>query len=178
MAEYFMGQVMMTGFGYAQKNFAACNGGLLNVSQNAALYSLLGITFGGNGTQTFGLPDLRSRTPVGGFVSQDGSWQPTPYVWGQIGGVESVSLTGNQNGPHTHGMSATTDPGVSAILDGPQLFATNSGTGMLYGTAQPFIPLGGGPTSMAGSGAPHDNMQPYEAINFNIALVGIYPSRS
>jgi len=178
MSNFYMGQIMMTGFGYAQRNFALCNGASLSVSQNQALFSLLGTTYGGDGIQTFALPDLRGRTPAGGFNSVDGAWQPSPYPWGAIGGVETVSLTGDQNGPHTHGLTATTDVAVSPYVDGAQVFAQASGTGQLYGAAQALIPLSANPTSVAGSGAPHPNMQPYQVINFNIALSGIYPSRS
>ncbi|WP_428152140.1 phage tail protein [Brevundimonas sp.] len=178
MSDFFMGQVMMTGFGYAPRNFAQCNGALLSISQNSALFTLLGVTYGGDGVTTFALPDLRGRTPAGGgFNSVDPAWQPPSYAWGQIGGVETVSLTGDQNGPHTHGMTATTAVGTSAFLDGQQVLAQASGSGQLYGAPQALIPLSANPTSVAGNGSPHDNMQPYQVINFNIALYGIYPSR-
>ena len=177
MADFFMGQIMMTGFGYAPKYFASCNGGLVGIAQNQALFSLLGITYGGDGIQTFGLPDLRGRSPAGAVVSQNAGWQPTPYFWGQIGGVETVSLTGDQNGPPTHGMTATTEQAGNYYLKGSEVFAAVTSPGALYGNSQPFIPLGGGPTTIAGAGAPHDNVQPFQAINFNIAMTGTYPSR-
>lgn len=178
MSDFYMGQVMMTGFGYAQKYFARCDGATLSVGQNQALFSLLGVAFGGDGVQTFLLPDLRGRSPAGAVVSTDSSWQPPVYPWGVVGGVEQVSLTSNQNGPHTHGLTATTDAGVSTLVDGPYVLAQAASPGLLYGGPQNLVPLGGGPSSIAGGGAPHDNMQPYEVINFNIALSGIYPSRS
>lgn len=177
MAEYFMGQVMMAGFGFAQRGFAQCNGGSMSVSQNAALFTLLGISYGGDGVTTFRLPDLRGRTPVGGgFPSLDAGWPATPYPLGGIGGVESVSLTGDQNGAHMHAVTATSDSGTINAPDGSQIFAS-TGNATVYGPASALLPLAGGPTSTAGAGAPHENMQPFEVINFNIALTGIYPSR-
>lgn len=179
MAEFYMGQVMMTGFGYAPKYFAQCNGSMLTVAQNQALFSLLGTYYGGDGKTTFGLPDLRGCTPAGGgFGSVDPSWQPFPYPLGAIGGTQTVSLTPNQNGPHTHLVSATTAAGTESYVSGAQLLAQTAAPASIYGAAQALTPLGGGPTSAVGGGQPHDNMQPYQAINFNIAMVGIYPSRS
>ena len=179
MADFFMGQVMMTGFGFAPKYFAACNGATLSISQNAALYSLLGIVYGGDGVNSFMLPDLRGRTPVGGgFSSQNNSWQPPALALGAIGGVETVSLTSDQNPPHSHGVMATSAMGADPYAGGNQVLAQASSPGLLYGAAQNLTPLGGGPSSTAGSGAQHENMQPFSVINFNIALNGIYPSRA
>ena len=178
MAEYFMGQIMMTGFGFAPKGFAQCSGGTLPISQNAALYSLLGITYGGDGTATFRLPDLRGRTPLGGgFPSQDARWQPPLTTLGSIGGTEQVTLTADQNAAHTHFVVATSDAGVGTRVDGPYVFAQTPSGQPLYGEPASLLPLSGGPSSTAGAGAPHDNMQPFQTINFNIALTGIYPSR-
>ena len=179
MSDFFMGQIMMTGFGYAQKYFAACDGAMVPIAQNQALFTLLGVTFGGNGIQTFGLPDLRGRTPAGAVQSQNANWQPVPYLWGTIGGTEQVALTPDQNGPHTHAMTATTAAATDPALNGDPRRAQASSGATSYGppSATP-LPLAGGPTSIAGSGAPHTNMQPYQVINFNIAMVGIYPSRS
>lgn len=174
-----MGQVMMTGFPYAQKNFAQCNGAILSVSQNSALFSLLGIAYGGDGQVTFALPDLRGRTPIGGgFPSLDGGWQPPTTPLGAIGGVETVTLMPDQNGPHSHGLAATQDPATASFLEGDAVLAQTTNGATLYGMPTNLVPLGGGPSTMAGSGAPHSNMQPYAVINFNIALSGIYPSHS
>lgn len=179
MSDFYMGQVMMTGFAFAQKSFAQCNGGILAISQNSALFSLLGITYGGDGQRTFALPDLRGRTPIGGgFNSLDGSWQPPTTPLGAIGGVETVSLTPDQNGPHTHPFTGTEAEGVSTFLEGNELLGKVTNGATLYGPPTNLVPLGGGPSTTAGSSAPHPNMQPYSVINFNIALYGIYPSRS
>ena len=178
MSDYFMGQIMMTGFAYPQSGFAQCNGGVLQISQFRALFSLLGTTYGGDGINTFGLPDLRGRTPAGAVPSQSPNWQPPAYDWGLVGGVEAVSLSADQNATHTHALAATTAQGTSTDLRATQLLAQADGAGLLYGAPAQMVPLAGGPTTTAGQGAQHPNMQPFQAINFNIALNGIYPSRN
>jgi microcystin-dependent protein len=179
MADYFMGQVMMTAFPFAQRNFAACNGALLPITQNSALFSLLGVTYGGDGVRTFMLPDLRGRTPIGGgFSSFDPAWQPPAAPLGVIGGTETVSLTPDQNGAHTHGLTATQEIATSAYVDGNMVLAQASPGATIYGDPASLIPLGGGPCSTAGAGTPHTNMQPYSVINFNIAMYGAFPSRN
>ncbi len=177
MSDFYMGQVVMTGFGFPPKYFAQCNGALFAVSQNQALFSLLGTTFGGDGQTTFQLPDLRGRSPAGGGGSVDPAWQPPSHPWGMIAGVEQVSLAEAQNGPHTHAMTATSTEGIGTFVDGPYVLAGASAPGLAYGTATALLPLQGGPSSVAGGGSPHPNMQPYVVINFNIALTGIFPSR-
>ncbi|TXC72645.1 phage tail protein [Sphingomonas ginsenosidivorax] len=179
MSDYFMGQIMMTGFPFAQRGFAQCNGALLAIRQNSALFSLLGIAYGGDGQATFALPDLRSRTPTGGgFSSADGGWQPPTMPLGAIGGVETVTLMPDQIPRHSHGLAATSDQATTSFLEGNELLAQTTNGATLYGAPSNLVPLGGGPSSMTGSGAPHPNMQPYSVINFNIALSGIFPSRS
>ena len=178
MTEFYMGQVMMTGFGFAPNKFAQCDGAYMSVAQNQALFSLLGTTFGGNGQTVFQLPDLRGRTPFGAMVSVDVAWQPPVCAWGMIGGVENISLFEAQNGPHTHAMTATTAPGVGTSVDGPYVLALASEPALPYRPPPADIGLGGGRSSVSGSSAPHPNMQPYVVINFNIALTGIYPMRS
>ena len=92
MSEKYLGQIMMAGFGFAPRFMAQCNGQLLAINQNQALFSLLGIQYGGNGTTNFALPDLRSRTPIGYASSVDPSWQPPSVQIGQASGVENVTL--------------------------------------------------------------------------------------
>jgi microcystin-dependent protein len=176
MAEYFLGQIMMTGFGFAPRGFAFCNGSIMAIAQNQALFSLLGTTYGGNGTTTFGLPNLQSRTPVGFGASVDPNWQPSPYQWGETGGVENVTLLPQQLPAHTHVGNGTTTAGA-------QRTATNA----LYGTnteaiyAAPngrLVPLSVPTVTFVGGSQPHPNIQPCETINYNIAMSGIFPSRS
>lgn len=182
MAEYYLGQVMLTGFGYAQKGFAMCNGQLLPIAQNQALFSLLGVTYGGNGTNTFALPNLMGRTPIGqGRSPMDGS----TYNMGQAAGTEQVTLNPTQMPQHNHAFMATDRAGAIATpTTPPGIYAAATlaagGTENIYappasGTDVALLPAAVGP---AGGNLPHQNMQPFRVINFNIALTGIYPSRS
>jgi microcystin-dependent protein len=171
---------MMTAFGFAQKYFAQCNGQLLPIAQNQALFSLLGTTYGGDGRVTFALPDLRSRTPVGGIPSSSPNWNPPQYLMGQASGTENVTLISTELPSHTHSVTLTTATGTrsSPRGAGTTLGASDPSTDMFYGPAAMLMPLGGGPLSPAGGSAPHPNVQPYTTINFNIALQGIFPSRN
>ncbi len=180
MSQFYIGQIMMTGFGYAQKYFAQCNGQLLGIAQNQALFSLLGTTYGGDGRVTFALPDLRSRTPVGGIQSTSPSWSPPQYMLGQVAGQENVTLLSSQLPSHNHGVTLTTAAGTrgSPRGAGSTLGTVEPTTATFYGSPAGLMPLGGGPLSPSGGSAPHPNLQPYTAINFNIALQGIFPSRN
>ena len=166
MTEVFLGQIMLTGFNFAPRGFATCDGQLLPINQNQALFALLGTQYGGNGVSTFGLPDLRGRTPRGFSEGQS---------VGVASGVETVSLSATQLPPHTHRFAGTT---AAANARRPQdaLFAT-SGT-ELYATPGTQVPLATNTVDNCGTGAPHDNMQPYSVLNFCIALNGIFPSRN
>jgi microcystin-dependent protein len=183
MSEFYVAQIMMTGFPFAQRQFAQCNGQLLAIQQNAALFSLLGIQYGGNGTSNFALPDMRSRTPVGQGQSSDAGWQPSPYPIGTVAGSENVTLLTNQMPMHNHLFMANTGAGTvaspsaglfakAAVQGGGQ---ENIYTPTAGGTVVPLAPNTVGPN---GGGGPHANLQPYLCINFNIALSGIFPSRN
>ncbi|UHQ25055.1 tail fiber protein [Lysobacter sp. 5GHs7-4] len=174
MTEVFLGQIMLTGFPFAPKGFALCNGQLLAIAQNQALFSLLGTMYGGNGTTNFALPNMQSRTPTGAGNSVDPGWNPTPYTQGETGGVENVTLLTSQMPGHNHLVNGTN---VAGALRNPTsgLYGTNSTNIFGPGTGA-LVPLQGvGP---AGGNQPHPNMQPYTVINFVIALAGIYPSRN
>lgn len=177
MSDYFLGQIMLTGFGFPPRGFAQCNGQLLPINQNTALFSLLSTQFGGDGRTTFALPDLRGRTPTGAGPSADGAWQPAPYTMGELLGAETVALTGANLPMHTHNVAATTQNGTSR--DGANSIYGNSANGSVYASAASGLTaLNPAQLQNAGSNQPHANLQPYLAINFNIALNGIYPSRS
>jgi microcystin-dependent protein len=169
----------MVGFSFAPQDWAACNGQLLPISQYEALYSLLGTTYGGDGMNTFGLPDFRSRVVVG---TGQGSGL-SRYVAAQTGGTESVSLSLNQLPSHAHPATAALNAtsqgtrqnsplgGYPAASDSDFYGAVASGTaqlgpGAVTATATP-----------AGNSAAHGNIQPVLAMNYIIALEGIYPSR-
>lgn len=175
MSDYFIGQVMLAGFGFAPRGFAQCNGQLLPISQNQALFSLIGTQYGGDGITNFALPDLRSRTPVGYGPSADPSWQPANYVIGEPGGVEAVTLLQGNLPTHTHIVNATTAAGVAR---NPNNAIYGAPSESIYGPAGNVVPLAPTDVSATGSTQPHPNMQPFLTINFNIALAGIFPTRS
>lgn len=154
----FIGAIIMVGFNFPPRGWAHCDGQLLAIAQNSALFSLLGTTFGGDGRTTFGLPDLRGRS-----ATHPGSGPGlTPRQWGERGGTESVSLTAAQVPSHSH--------------DTPQVQVRGTGTeavGMATGGDQ-----GTASTGAAGGGQAHDNMPPFLGIYHCIALTGIFPSRS
>ena len=177
MSEFFVGQIMLAGFKFAPRYFALCDGQLLPINQNQALFSLLGTQFGGNGTTTFALPDMRGRTPVAAGSSADPAWQPTPYAMGERGGLEAVPLTDATMPVHGHTMQGTSAAGAGHNPAGA-LYG-NSGSENLYGPSSgPQVTLAPQSIGMTGSGLPHENMQPYRVINFAIALQGIFPSRN
>lgn len=176
MTEVYLGQIMLTGFGWAPRGYAMCNGQLLSISQNAALFSLLGTTYGGDGRTNFALPNLQSRVPLGFGPSFDPSWQPAPPNLGEQAGVETVTVQTSQLPVHAHNCAGTAaNGGARNPTNG--LYGTNATA--IYATA------GSNPVTLApqtiastGGGQPHANLQPYLAINFNIALSGIFPSRN
>jgi microcystin-dependent protein len=167
----FVGQIMMVGFNFAPMGWAPCDGRLLPIAQNDVLFALIGTTYGGDGVQTFGLPDLRGRVPLGTGQGTGLS----PYLIGQPVGVETVTLTVNQLPPHQHVYSpaASQDEPTSNRPDnnypavgGYYAATTNSGA-----------PMGAPTVAAAGIGQPHDNIQPFLGINFIISLFGIFPSQ-
>jgi microcystin-dependent protein len=176
VAEFFLGQVMMTGFGYPQKNFAQCNGQLMPINQNTALFSLLGTSYGGDGMRTFQLPNLQGSAFYGAGNSADGTWQPSPLPTGAVGGSETVTVQVPNLPIHTHLMNATTTAGSSPRSVDNTLLGKAAHN--IYGPPNSGpVQLALGTLQSAGGGAAHANMQPFQVINFNIALYGIFPSR-
>lgn len=172
MADPFMSEVRMFGFSFAPKGWALCNGQLLPIAQNQALFALLGTTYGGNGTTTFALPDLRGRTPVS---------LGNGVVQGEMSGVENVTLLSTQLPMHTHTATGASDPQNTRNYDGAVFTAAidilSGQPSNVYGPANAMVPLGPSMTATGGS-QPHNNMQPSLAVNFCIATVGAFPSRS
>lgn len=189
MAEPFIGQIIMFGGNFAIRGYALTNGQLLSIAQNTALFSILGTTYGGNGQTTFALPNLQSRVPIH-FGQGPGL---SPYQLGQQAGTETVTLTIPQMPAHNHAAVATGTPASTskATLQTPQngsvlgrgVDDVGSAVPEIYhpaGTAT-NITLGGAPTvtvGVQGGSQPHPNIQPYLALNFQIALEGIFPSRN
>jgi microcystin-dependent protein len=170
MSDPYVGQVKIFGFGFAPLYFAQCNGQILPVAQNQALYSLLANIYGGNGTQTFALPDLRGRSPLG-----TGSSGGATYSAGNVAGAETVTLSVAQLPTHTHSV------GYSNLTAGTRNPANglygDSGTSPLYGTGG-TVALNPATVTPAGGDQPHPNMQPFTTLNFCIALTGLYPVQS
>lgn len=172
MADPFIGEIRMAGFNFAPNGWARCEGQLLSIAQNTALFSLLGTQFGGNGQTTFALPDLRGRVPI-----QRGQGPGlSSYSIGEVVGSEQVTLTAAQIPGHSHGLVAARD---GARSDQP------SGNLLASGEADVFSRDTGNPVAMAatavaptGGSQPHQNMQPYLCVNFIIALFGIFPPRN
>lgn len=167
MAEPFLAQIQIFGFGFAPRGWATCSGQILPIAQNQALFSILGTTYGGNGVTTFGLPDLRSRTPM--------HWGQGPglsnRVLGQVGGVESVTLNTNQIPNHTHSVTANTAAPTVGTPAG-NLWAQGK-----YSTTGGSL-MAAGAIGNSGSSQPHPNLSPYLTLNICIALVGVFPSRN
>lgn len=174
MSDFFIGQIKMFAFGYVPRGWAACNGQLLQISQNAALYALLGVQYGGDGRTTFALPDLRGRTPLGAGGSNDGGWQPPPLTVGTGGGSETVGLSAAQLPSHNHALGASTSVGNRKNPTGATFASTPVA---LYAATGDQVQLNPQTCSVNGGSMPHPNMQPYAAVNFCIALQGIFPSR-
>lgn len=175
MTQVFIGQVITVGFPFAPKGLAQCDGQILPIQQNQALFSLLGTAYGGNGVVVFGLPDLRGRAPVGFGPSADPGWHPPEYPLGERGGVERVTLTVPQLPQHAHQCVGTS---VINNQKSPSnaLYATTEGS--IYGSAGVAEVTLSAPTiAPVGGNQAHENMQPFTAVNFCIALSGIFPSR-
>lgn len=168
MSDQFIGEIRMFGFNWAPKGWAACQGQLLPVNTNQALFSLLNVQFGGNGSTTFGLPDFQGRMPV--HVNQ-----ASGLSQGQKGGSESVTLTSTQMPPHTHTLSGDNEAGLVVLQ--PQSVFANSGEPS-YNNSGTLVPLNSGTCSPVGGGQAHNNIQPSLCVGFCIALTGLYPARN
>lgn len=181
MNEPFIGMIALFGFGFPPRGWAVCDGSLLSIAQNTALFSLLGTTYGGNGQTTFALPDLRSRVPLGQGQGPGLSY----YAMGELAGTESVTMTNAQMPMHNHTLVGTNSAATTSTVQGNVLAASNGaledGTGV---TVNAYAPPGGdvlaSPVAIgvAGGNQPLPIMQPFLAMNYCIALTGIFPSRN
>lgn len=171
MSEPFVGEIRMFAGNFAPRGWAFCDGQLLAVSQNDALFSLFGTIYGGDGRTTFGLPDLRGRVPI----HQGSGPGLAQRRLGANGGAEQVTLTAAQLPSHGHELRASTD---SAGSTDPANNVTANGVGTnLYGSGAPNQALAGSSTTAVGGGRSHTNLMPFLCVNFIVSLVGIYPSR-
>lgn len=174
MASPFLGEIKMFGGNFAIRGYAFCSGQILPISQNEALFSLLGTTYGGNGQTTFALPDMRGRLPIHQGSLQGGS----TYVMGQLAGSETVTLLTQQLPAHTHDVSGSSASGAVATPNNEFWAADPTASVANFSDAAPDGTMNPAAISMTGGSQPHSNIQPYLCINFLIALEGIYPPRN
>lgn len=168
----FVAEIRIVGFNFAPRGWAQCNGQILPISQNTALFSLLGTTYGGDGRSTFALPDLQGSVPM-----QPGQGPGLSlHDLGEMGGVESITLLNVEIPAHNHTMMAANFPGDTNIPTG-NAFARST-EGSIYSTATtPVTNLAPTTLSFTGQNLPHNNMQPYLTLMFIIAMQGVFPPR-
>ncbi|MDE2595703.1 MAG: phage tail protein [Sphingomonadales bacterium] len=169
MTTPFVGEIKMVAFNFPPKGWAFCDGQLLPISQNQALFSLVGTFYGGNGTTNFALPDMRSRVPV---------HQAAAYPIGAGGGVENVTLQSTQMPQHTHPLNGTSGTATKRPPAGKTFAADTASQADFYTAPANLLALNPQSVTTAGSNQPHSNLQPYLAIGFCIALQGMFPSRN
>ncbi len=169
MSEPFVGEIRMFAGNFAPRGWALCDGQLLAVSQNDALFSLFGTIYGGDGRTTFGLPDLRGRIPI---HAGQGPGLSTRSL-GQKSGAEKVMLNSNQLPAHTHALSGSTDAASATSPSGGVLGTMSSNT---YATSAPSAAMNASAIGSTGGGQSHYNLQPTLCVHFIVALFGVYPS--
>ncbi|MEA2297905.1 MAG: hypothetical protein QOF77_841 [Solirubrobacteraceae bacterium] len=172
MGQPYIGEIRLFGGNFAPQGWAFCDGSLMAISDNDALFSLVGTTYGGDGQSTFGLPDLRGRVPL-----HQGTASGTSFVIGETGGTESVTLTTQQMPLHRHSLQASTNVGGASNPAG-NVFAQGPPGGVEVYTQDNSVVPTGTPVSPAGGGQPHENRQPLLAVSFIISLFGIFPSQN
>ncbi len=167
MSTPFLSELRIVSFNFAPKGWAECNGQLLPINQNQALFSLLGTTYGGDGQVNFALPNLQGRAPahMGGGLTL-----------GEVGGETAHTLSVGELGTHTHPFLGTSAAATSGNPTGNTPAVPSATVGSVYAPGPANTPLAA--SQLTGGGQPHDNMQPYLVINYVIALQGIFPSRN
>ncbi|RPI25425.1 MAG: phage tail protein [Chloroflexota bacterium] len=174
MAPY-IGEIRMFAGNFPINGWVFCEGQLLPISENDALFTLLGTTYGGDGETTFGVPDLRGRIPIHKGTGPGG----ITYQMGEMGGVEEVTLTVNQIPSHNHPVLATSANATSQNPSNRLLAApTSIDAYRVGGSTPPIVDLHANSVAAAGGSLPHTNLQPYLCINFIISLYGIFPSET
>ena len=165
MSEPFLSEIKLVSFNFAPKGWALCNGQLLPINQNQALFALLGTTYGGNGQTNFALPNLRGRVPI---------HMGNGHTQGEAAGSTAVTVNIQQLPTHLHPLQATNNNGATGNPTGAFLGSVNN----MYGAASSLTTMAAGSVSSVGGSQPHNNMMPYLVLNFIIALQGIFPSRN
>jgi microcystin-dependent protein len=176
MSEPYIGEIRMFGGNFAPAGWAFCNGQLMPISENDTLFNLIGTTYGGDGQETFAMPNLQSRVPIHqGTNTQNG----IAYQLAETGGVEIVTLTTQQMPTHRHGLAATATNQTLSPQGAFFATATSSQAGVnTYIQAAVDANLNPNSILPTGGSQPHDNLQPYLAINFIISLFGIFPTQT
>ncbi len=165
MAQPYVGEIRMFGGNFAPAGWQYCDGSLLAIADYDTLFNLIGTTYGGDGQNTFAVPDLRGRLPV---------HQGSGFVIGQLSGQELVTLTTNNTPSHTHALMASND---IPALSNPGNNVTGQAAAKIYRVGNPTTPLSPSSVSSVGGSQPHDNMQPFLCVSFIISLFGIFPSQ-
>jgi len=169
MAEPFLSEIRILSFGFAPKGWALCNGQLLPINQNQALFSLLGTTYGGDGRVNFGLPNLQSCVPI---------HMGNSHTLGERGGEQVHTLSVNEMPQHQHGLHATSTAAVANTVPGPTVMLAQAAGDFIYGDPSGLIALDSRACTNIGGSQAHLNMQPFLTLNFCIALQGIFPSQT
>jgi len=174
MSEPFLGEIRMGGWNFAPNGWALCNGQLLAINQNTALFSLLGTTYGGDGVQNFQLPNLQGRVAIH-WGNGPGL---SPYAIGQVGGSENVTLLANQMPQHTHQAKCHSEAGNSKDPTN-NIWSKDAGvSSAVFSNAAADGNMAPAAIAVAGGNQPHSNIQPYLCVTFVIAMLGIFPSRA
>jgi microcystin-dependent protein len=173
MSDPYVGEIRMFGGNFPPNGWAFCDGRTIPISENDTLFTLIGTTYGGDGQETFNLPDLRGRVPIhagqGPLITQN-------YVLGEAAGVESVTLTTSQLGAHNHALIASSNTATDANPAGNVLATSPTISSFVIDVAGPA--LAGNSLTAAGGNSPHSNFMPYQCVNFIISLFGIFPSQN
>jgi microcystin-dependent protein len=176
MADPFVAEIRIFPFNFAPKGWAFCNGQLLPISQNTALFSLLGTTYGGDGKSTFALPDMQGNAPMHPGQGPGLSL----HDLGEMGGSETVTLLQSEMPIHNHNVATHNLDAGGLQNPAPTVLLAKSSQGNAYQTTvnQSLVQMAFQALSPAGGGLPHNNMMPYLTLNFNIALQGVFPPRT
>lgn len=169
MSDPFLGELKLASFNFAPKGWAQCNGQLMPINQNQALFALLGTTYGGNGTTNFALPNLQGRAPL---------HRGNGVVLGQMAGAETVTLNSSQLPTHTHTLTASADIANASVPAGALPAAKPRGGMNRYALDGNDTVMGASSLTSIGGSQPHQNMQPYTVLMWIIALQGIFPSQN